>query len=257
MSNSIKLGAVCFTAFCLALAVACSTSKPAAEGATLKQMPAGKEYSGFLSDYSNLKPNPEFENTVSYAKGDSAKKIRQYFAVIIEPVQLYVATNADVSKIPDRGRTAMAEYFQHAITNAVSDAFPVVTEPGPLVLRLRAALVGVDVGGDIAGGAKDKDDPTLERALNIGKVGVEMELVDSETGEQIAAAVDRQNLGDGAEVGSASFSREQKFDAARRAFDGWAARLRAFLDSANEIPAQDADRVLASYHPYGEEVSKK
>jgi len=257
MSNSINLGTVCFTAFCLAFAAACSTSKPTAEGATLKQMPAGKEYSGFLSDYANLKPNPEFENAVTYAKGDAAKKIRQYFAVIIEPVQLYVATNADVSKIPDRGRTAMAAYFQHAITSAVSDAFPVVTEPGPLVLRLRAALIGVDVGGDISGGSKDKDDPTLERALNIGKVGVEIELVDSETGEQIAAAVDRQNLGDGAEVGSANFSREQKFDAARRAFDGWAGRLRAFLDSANEIPAADADRVVASYHPYGEESTKK
>jgi hypothetical protein len=255
MSNSTKFSSVCLTAFCLAFAVACS--KPQVEGATLKQMPAGKEYSGFLSDYSNLKPNPEFENTVSYAKGDSAKKIREYFAVIIEPVQLYVATNADVSKIPDRGRTAMAAYFQHAIMNAVSDAFPVVTEPGPLVLRLKAALIGVDVGGEISGGGKDKDDPALERALNIGKVGVEMELVDSETGEQIAAVVDRQNLGDGAEVGSANFSREQKFDAARRAFDGWAARLRAFLDSANEIPAADAERAVASYHPYGEEVSKK
>jgi hypothetical protein len=235
---------------------AVSCSKPQPEGVTLKQMPAGKEYSGFLSDYANLKPNPNLENAMTYVKGNSAKNLHQYFAVIIDPVQVYVSTNADASKMPDRGRTALAEYFRHAIMDAVSDAFAPVMEPGPLVLRLRTALVGVDVGGE-TGGVKDKDDPTLERAVNIGKVGVEMELVDSETGEQLAAAVDRQNLGDGAEVGSANFSREEKFDAARRAFDGWAARLRAFLDSAHELSKEDRDRADASYHPYGEEVTAK
>jgi hypothetical protein len=152
--------------------------------------------------------------------------------------------------MPDQGRAAAAEYFQQAITNAVADAFPVVTEPGPLVLRLRSALIGVDVGGETPAGGGGSG--TLPRAVNIGKVGVEFELVDSETGEQIAAAVDKANLGEGAEIGSASFSREEKFRAATEAFDGWASRLREFLDSAEELSPEDADRADKSYRPYGD-----
>ena len=259
MTTTMKQGSLYTTALCLAVTAACSKpeTQTQSSGVTLKQMPAGKEFSGFLSSYDNLKPNPKFENTLSYVKGGDAKNIHQYFAVIVDPVQLYVSSNTDVSKMPDRCRTALAEYFQHALTGAVSDAFAPVTEPGPLVLRLRTALVGVDVGGE-QGGGKDKDDPKLERTVNIGKVGVEMELVDSQTGEQIVAAVDRQNLGEGAEIGSATFSREEKFEAARQAFDGWAARLRAFLDSANELSPEDAAKADAHYHPYGEaEVERK
>jgi hypothetical protein len=232
----------------LPLALVCGCSKPVATG--VKRMPAGQEYSGFLSDYSKLKPNPNFENTVSFVRDDPAKNIHKYVAVIVDPVELYVATNADPSAIPDRGRAALADYFQTAITKAVEDAFPVVKEPGPLVLRLRSALIGVDVGPEGDASAKSEDG-ALQRAVNIGKVGVEMEMVDSETGEQIVAAVDRQNLGDGAMVASDHFSREQKFRAAVEAFDGWAARLRAFLDSAEEPSAEDKARADQSYRPYG------
>jgi hypothetical protein len=80
-----------------------------------------------------------------------------------------------------------------------------------------------------------------------------MELVDSETGQQIAAAVDRLNLGEGAVVGSVSFSREEKFRAATEAFDGWASRLRQFLDSAEELTKEDVDRVEATNFPYASE----
>jgi hypothetical protein len=217
-------------------------------------MPAGKAFSGFLSNYARLQPNPEFENTVSYVSQDPVKNVHKYVAVIVEPVVVYVATDADAKAIPDRGRTALANYFQQAITNAVADAFPVVQEKGPLVLRLRSAIIGVDVGAEIPpdpGGGRAE--AALGRAVNIGKVGIEVELVDSETGEQIAAAVDRQNLGEGAVIGSANFSREEKFRAATQAFDGWAHRLREFLDSAHELSKEDITRNEASQQPYGED----
>jgi hypothetical protein len=237
--------AFCSTLLLLASLTGCSQKPEAATG--LKKMAPGAETAGFLSGYADLKPNVEFENTLTYVNQDDAKNVHKYFAVIIDPVEIYVSTNADVSKMPDRGRTALAAYFQHAITRAVSDAFPVVKEPGPLVLRLRTALIGVDLAERPA-----SEKGSLERAIDIGKVGVEMEMVDSVTGEQIAAAIDRQNLGSGAMVGSEDISRDEKLAAAKEAFDGWAARLRAFLDSAHELSQADADRADASYRPYGE-----
>ena len=241
------------TRFCAPAAVAVIISLSACsrppEATGVKRMPAGQEYAGFLSDYSKLKPNANFENTVSYVRDDPAKNIHKYVAVIVDPPVVYMATNADPKDMPDQGRAALTEYFQAAMTRAVEDAFPVVTQPGPLVLRLRTAIIGVDVGpaGEKTGEAG------LEHPVNIGKVGIEAELVDSVTGEQIAAAVDRQSLGEGAMIGSASFTREEKYQAAMEAINGWAARLRAFLDSAEELSAEDAAKADHSYKPYGAE----
>lgn len=223
------------TAMAVMWLVTLSCSRPA-NTSRIKRIPAGLENAGFLSNYANLKPNPEFENTRTYVSQDALKNLHRYVAVIVEMPMVYVSTDMDETKIPDRGAAALTEYFHEALSGAVEDAFPVVQSPGPLVLRLRTAIVGVDLG--------------KTGALDIGKVGVEMEMVDSETGQQIAAAVDRQNLGEGAEVGSATFTREEKFRAATQAVDGWARRLRAFLDSAHERSAEDVERIEDSNFPY-------
>jgi hypothetical protein len=229
------------------------------EQIVLKKMAAGKVLSGFLKDYSNLNTNPNLDgNALTFVRGDEQKNLHKYIAVIVDPVQVYLASDADESKLPDKARGVGARYFHKALVGAVASAFPIVDQPGPLVLRLRAAIIGVDVGGEIPAADKSEDsEGALDRAVNIGKVGVEMELEDSDTGEQIAAMVDRENLGAGAEIGSPNFSRLEKWAAAYEAFDGWARHVRDFLDSAHELSAEDAKRADQSYQPYGEEPAKQ
>ena len=229
------------------LAVGCS--KPPQ---TFKQIPAGKEFSGFLGNYANLKPSPRFEGQVlTFAQPDAEKNLRRYVAIIVDPVETYVTSDANQAKIDEDARVSAVEYFRSALVQAVSDAFPVVYEKGPLVLRLRSALVGVDAGSEVKpdGAAPET---AVKRALNINKVAVEMELVDSQTNEQIAAMVDRANLGAGAEATSSHTPREEKFRKAREAFDEWASRVRQFLDSEYEIVGNDAERVDKAYRPYNE-----
>jgi Protein of unknown function (DUF3313) len=211
-------------------------------------MPAGQEFSGFLSSYANLKPNPNFENTKSYISGDPDKNIHRYVAMIVDPPVIYASADAPGSAAPEGGMAALREYFRDAVTNAVDHAFPLVQSSGPLVLRLRSAIVGIDVGQLAQADPKNPD--TLGRDLELGKVGVEMELVDSETGEQIAATVDRQNLAENAAGGSVASTREAKFRATTEAFDAWASRLRQFLDSANELSKEDGERAEATNFPY-------
>ena len=239
----------------IAITIGCS---PAAETkAGVKKIAAGQEFSGFLKDYASLKPNPNLDGTaLTFAAADAHQNLRSYFAIIVDPVEVYVATDADASKVSEDSRIALTNYFQHALVAAVSDAFPVVDTPSPLTLRLRTALVGVDVGGQVAAGDAPADAKPFEHALNIGKVGVEMELVDSKTGARIAAMVDRTNLGGDAEVGAANFSRVQKFAAAREAFDEWASRVRMFLDSEHELKGADVEKADKSYQPYGSEATK-
>jgi hypothetical protein len=240
-------------ALAIAVMAGCSPAKDAEPKPGVKQIPAGQEFSGFLKDYASLKPNPNLEGeALTYAAADVQQNLRSYFAIIVDPVEVYVSSDADISQISDEARISLTNYFQHALVEAVSDAFPVVEQPSPLTLRLRTAIVGVDVGGEVAAADAPADAKPFAKALNIGKVGVEMELVDSKTGARIAAMVDKANLGAGAEVGAAQFSRVQKFAAAREAFDEWASRVRTFLDAEHEIKGEDADRVEKSYQPYGQ-----
>lgn len=230
-----------------AFLVGTGCSQAPTQEAAIRKMPAGQQYSGFLSNYSNLKPNPNFENAVTYVSQDPNKNVHKYIEIIVEPPAVYVSTDSDEKLVTNEARQALIDYFQNSITRAVQDAFPTTEQKGPLALRLRTALIGVDVANAASG---QKGDGVLEHPINIGKVGVEMELVDSETGEQIAAAVDRENLGDGAEIGSAALSRDEKAAAAREAFDGWASRLREFLDSAHERTSEDISRIEGTNFPY-------
>ena len=238
----------------VALAGCTQEPKPAEESKSgLKRVEPGKEFSGFLQDYSKFKPSEKLGgDALTYVNPDKMKSLHRYVAIIVDPVQVYVSSAADPSLIPDSGRGAVAKYFEHALVDAVSDAFPVVDSPGPLVLRLRAALVGIDLGGKVA----PLNDPAMvakpmDRAIVLEKVSVEMELVDSETGERIAAAIDKSNLGAGAEVGSENFSRVERYNEAKMALDQWAGRVREFLDSEHELTGEDAERALQSYQPYG------
>ena len=246
-------------ASCLALALLIATADCSkAPKPTVKKIPAGQQLSGFLKDYSALKPNPNLEgDALTYVSTDAQKNLRSYFAIVLDPIEVYIATDADEGKVSEAGRKALTNYFAHALNKAVSDAFPVVEEPGPLTLRLRAALVGVDVGGVVAAADLPPDIKPFERALNIGKLGVEMELVDSETGERIAAMVDKAHLGAGAEVGAENFSRAEKFAAAKEALNEWASRVRTFLDSAHELTGEDAARADKAYQPYSSEPPSK
>jgi hypothetical protein len=255
----LKTVAGCLALALLAMTIGCSrTTEPTAVKSAVKRIPAGQQFSGFLKDYSTLKPNPNLEgDALTYVSTDAQKNLRSYLAIVVDPIEVYVATDTDEGKVSEASCKALTNYFEHALNNAVSDAFPVVEESGPLTLRLRAALVGVDVGGEVAPGDLPADIKPFERALNIGKLGVELELVDSETGERIAAMVDRTNVGAGAEVGAEHFSRLERFAAAREAFDEWASRVRIFIDSAHELTGEDAARADKAYQPYGAEAPAK
>ena len=89
------------------------TAEPPVE---LKKMPAGKEFSGFLKDYSNLKPNPNLDGTaLTFVSNDAQKNLHRYIAMIVDPVQVYLASDVDESKLPDKARGVGARYFQKAL----------------------------------------------------------------------------------------------------------------------------------------------
>jgi hypothetical protein len=249
MRSFVKSAFWCLAALVLLFMTSgCSRpSEPAAKKA------AAARQSGFLKDYAKLKADPKLEDTVlAYVAADPKMALRNYVGVVVDPVDVYLATDADASKVPALGMEAISKYFHHALVKAVGDVYPVVQQPGPLVMRLRAAVVGVDAGSEIPASGKAEDAKNaLTRAVNVNRAYIELELTDSVTGEVLAAAVDKATLAAGSEVGSPTFSRDEKYAAARLAFDAWASRVRNFLDAANDLPPEDALKRIRSYQPYG------
>src|SRR5215218_10053028 len=164
MLTSNKYVASGFTSGILLVLVTAACTRPAEP--TVKKMKAGQEYAGFLKDYSRLAPNPALDGDVkTFSQPNAHNNLRNYIAVIVDPVDVYLASNADDAKLPEKTRAAAANYFRAALTQAVFDAFPVVDQPGPLVLRLRAALIGVEDGKAVGAADRPKqDDDVLERA---------------------------------------------------------------------------------------------
>ena len=187
--------------------------------------------SGFLRDYSQLKPGDEGMAVLIYRKPDA--DMRKYQNIIIDPVRVLLGPEAQWEVEPGELYNLAREY-RAALIREVSPLYPVVDTPSPETMRLRVALTDIKpgspvrgvltllpVGMAIAGATKAT---TTGEFSDVGKVETEMELIDSVTGERLGAAVDRQ-------VGTKAPFRGE-FDDARDAFDFWAKRLARGLAQA-------------------------
>jgi hypothetical protein len=112
--------------------------------------------------------------------------------------------------------------------------YQIVNTAGPGVLRLRVALTEAGAGKPLLGVISSMSPPGIAlsslktvatgKGTGVGTARVEMELLDAQTRQRLAAGVDAQS-GNKRDF----FGNFDKWDDAQDAFDGWAAKLRARL----------------------------
>lgn len=172
------------------------------------------ERTGFLSDYSSLQEH----SPMSYRYLGPRETLRAYATFIIDPVRVY--HHGGEAAAPSKDLQDLAEYFRAALIDAMDDAYPVVTTPGPGIARVRLALTNVK---------KSSWWMNLHPASKLtgagtGEAAMEGEVVDSQTGAQLAALVESQR-GSQFELDTLS-----AYDDARDVIDDWVKRFRARLD---------------------------
>jgi hypothetical protein len=172
--------------------------------------------------------------------------------MIVDPVQVYLASDADESKLRDKARGVGARYFPKALSGAVSSAFPNRGPAGPFDTASSSGHNRRRRSGQISTAASEG---ALDHTIDIGKVGIEMKLVDSETGEQIAAMVDRENLGAGAEIGSVHFSRQKKWAAAYELLTAGHAKCAISWIRHTNCPRRTRSERIN--RPYGDDATKQ
>ncbi|UCF43429.1 MAG: DUF3313 domain-containing protein [Planctomycetota bacterium] len=180
---------------------------------------------GFLSDYSRLKPYSD----VSYRNIPSQETIRRYSKFIVDAVVVHFHAGSKTieerfkGEITEQDITDLKNYMHDAIVNAISDRYGIAYRPGPGVARVRIAITDLkksNVLMNIHPGSK-------LLGSGLGGASLEVEWLDSQTGEQIAALLESQ-LGDRLSLDGLS-----EWGDAKGVMDDWARRFRERLDEAH------------------------
>lgn len=223
MQKTVRsFGVVFFGLALMVLVTSCATTQVAPE-------PQKDE---FLGDYAKyLEPGPEGGAKMRWLKPgvDFAK----YDKVMLDSVVFFFANDSKYNGMDPNELKELADGFDLQIVNALKDTYPIVSEPGPDVVRIRFAVT--DLKASSPGLSAVSSVVPVGLGLSIIKKGAsgswtgsgatsaEMMALDSTTGEVIAAARDQK---------TAEFAdRFSKWDSANDAFKFWGERIKMILDS--------------------------
>jgi len=194
-----------------------------------------KEHSGFLQTYDGLVPGPKGGVKERYLKPDV--DFKKYSKIMFDAVVFFLAEDAEYKGISAEDMKELSDTFHKAVVDTLGQAYPLVGEAGPDVMRVRVAITklkpskpGTAVVTTILpiGLAVSlvKKGATGEYS-GIGSTGIEVEFLDSLTNERIGAAVDYQAGG--------KFAGSSKWSASKEAFEFWTGRLKTFLDETHGV----------------------
>jgi Protein of unknown function (DUF3313) len=185
--------------------------------------------SGFLDDYAGLIPDPDRAGALRYIK--EGVSLGSYNKIAIAPVEIWYAPDTDYKGISPDDLKLLADTFRELIIKELEPDYPVVGSAGPGVLGVRLAITNVKMKKkkrhllnytpigfglytlkDIAGA-----NVKLKDAI------IEVELVDSVSGERLGALLDQQK--ETAKKGKASWEELEE------ALGFYAKRFRSRLDA--------------------------
>jgi hypothetical protein len=211
----------------------------------------------FLTDYSKLQPSTKEEGAYSYR--DPAADLGQYNKLLVDRIKVWFKDDSEYKGIDPDELKMLTDYFYEAIEKAVGDAYPMVAEAGPDVLRLRIALTDVVPNkpeasvtslivpflwvGEAGAGAATKE---VGATPFTGEATMELEALDSVSGKQVAAYLETEvgkkyQWTKGVTEGVTSYMKAySKWDYTKKAIDQWAQLIRQRLDEAHGKTAEKA-----------------
>ncbi len=221
LRTAVTLFAV--TAFCAVCFAGCRTPMQTRD----------VKLSGFLGDSSGFTVGKSGQPQRYFLAPDA--RFEHYSRVMIDPVSIWASEGSALSKLPKEEAEALQSYLYGRLNEELSKDYTVVEQAGPGVLRLRVALTEAK-GGSVVRNTISSILPiglaisALKLAATgthtaVGEADMELELLDSETGKRLAAAVDGRA---GRKViASGNFTR---WGDVKDAFDFWAQRTRERLE---------------------------
>jgi hypothetical protein len=196
----------------------------AACSVTEQAKPDTVQQTGFLKNYSQLQPGAKDQALLVYFNPNA--RWSQYTKVMIEPVTFWGDASSNVSV---QEQQQLCSYYYNKLNEDVSQKFQIVDRAGPGVMTLRVALTDPTAATPVLRSVSVVIpqarllDSVAKLATGsyafVGSAQSEGEVVDSQTGERLAAAVDKRS--GGLSVKNANVWR---WGDAEKAMDYWAQR---------------------------------
>ena len=219
MKSSSKIVYIVIICFALTIATGCAT-KPV-------------KHSGFLKNYPEFKSGSKGGADSVYMK--EGVDFSVYNKIMMDHVVFYFRDDSKDKEIHPEELSEFSEIFHKAVAESLGDAYPLVNEPGPDVMRLRIAITDVDASKPGMGAVSTVMPVGLALSIvkkgitgkhtGVGSASIEVEILDSMTNERIAAAIDTKPGG--------KIEGFSKWGAVEGAFKFWAKRLRIWLDETH------------------------
>lgn len=195
MSKSIR------RAFALTITGLLAASSASAEA------PAQYVEHGFLTDYSSLEPFADGAADYRYVAPNAFKDLANYSAIVVDQPEIFISPKSTYKGVKPDNIKALADLMQQGIATRFKEGgYDVVTDPGPGVLFLRIALADLElvkkkraisgytptgfiIQGTVQGLVND-----ISKKLRLDYLTVELELVDSLTGDVLVAGLISKGL---------------------------------------------------------------
>lgn len=150
-----------------------------------------------------------FRNKEVYMAEGVASKLGEYNALIVDQPEVHLDPDSKYQDIEPDALARLVDDFQAAFTGELEKVYEITDEPGPDVLRVKWALTNLQlkykwsknplsytpVGAATHEIRKARSDDVTKKAALRG-VMLEIELLDSHTGERLSAAVESRHRKD-------------------------------------------------------------
>lgn len=201
----------------------CASTKPRAEAEKM-------EKSGFLSSYEGFKPGPKGGADWLYIK--EGVDFAKYNKVMFDQVTFFLKENAKYKGIKPDDIKELTDAFNEAVRENIGKSYELVETPGPDTMRIRVALTDLEPSKPgisavstvlpIGLGISMIKKEVTGRHTGVGETSAEIEVLDSQSNERIAAAIDTFSGG--------KLSGLKRWGSAEEAFKFWTERIRIRLD---------------------------
>ncbi len=219
MKYLLKIVYIVIICFTLAISTGCTT----------KQI----KHSGFLENYPEFQPGSKGGADSVYMK--EGVDFSVYNKIMMDHVVFYFRDDSRDNEIHPEELSELSEIFHKAVVESLNDAYPLVNEPGPDVMRLRIAITDVDASNPGMGAVSTVMPVGLALSIvkkgitgkhtGVGSASIEVEILNSTNNERIGAAIDTRPGG--------KIEGFSKWGAVEGAFEFWAKRLRIWLDETH------------------------
>jgi hypothetical protein len=158
------------------------------------------EDSGFLSDYSLLTTDDQSGFTRAYIAPGAVDRIAQFNQVMIDQPSIIISADSKYKGAKPNDILEVSEMLRTAMSEGVSESFPVVTEPGEgaaliswavsnvYLKKAKRGLLGYTPVGAVAFGAKNMMSDVIDKT-RASDVVFEIEATNSLTGEVFFAMI--------------------------------------------------------------------